>query len=144
MRYFGSKLDLFRSVLRESSSARVDELLAGPQETLGLRLAENQVATWLTPELIYPPVAALRSLDVQDAKSLLYTEIDRRFTDPLTAVLPGPNPEVRAKVMVSQMLSLGLFALGALFDPDGQPPSTDDIDEITRLFGAALQACISA
>ncbi|WP_319458274.1 TetR/AcrR family transcriptional regulator [Mycobacterium sp. RTGN3] len=145
VRYFGSKVELFRAVLRESSPSRVgDDVLAGPTETLGLRLAKFQVETWLTPELVAAPIAALRSLDVGDARSVLSTEIDRRFTEPLTAVLSGPNPQVRAKVMVSQMIAIGLFAFGLLLDPDGPKPSAEEIDEITRMFGAALQASITA
>jgi len=143
VRYFGSKHDLFRAIIRGSSTNRVDNDLSGPLDTLGYRLAESAVARWLTPELVFPPIAALRSLDLEDAKSLLSTEIERRFTDPLAAVLPGPNPQVRAKVIVSQILGFGLFALGTLFEPEGGLAGAEDIEEITRVFGAALQACIT-
>lgn len=143
VRYFGSKHDLFRAIMHESSTDRVDELLTGPLDTLGRRLADSMVASWLTPELIFPPIAALRSLDLEDAKSLFYTEVDSRFTDPLAAVLPGPHPHVRARVIVSQILAFGLFALEAIFEPEVGPASVENIDEIARLFGAAIQVCIT-
>lgn len=144
VRYFGSKHDLFRAIVRGTPANRADDVLAGPLDTLGHRLAESTVARWLTPERVFPPIAALRSLDLEDAKSLLSTEIESRFTGPLAAVLPGPDAKVRAKVIGSQILALGLFALGTLFEPEGGSAGAEEIDEITRLFGAAIQACITS
>lgn len=144
VRYFGSKHELFQAIVRDSSPVRVDEVLIGPLDTLGRRLAESVVANWLTPELILSPIAALRSLDLEDAKVLLSTELECRFTSPLAAVLPGPNPHVRAKVIVAQMLAMLAFVLGALFEPDGGLAGDENLEEITRLHGLAFQACIDS
>lgn len=143
VRYFGSKHDLFRAVVSDSSPARVDEVLVGTLDTLGHRLAGYTVGGWLNPEEVLAPIAALRSLDVEDAKSLLSSTLESRFTNPLAAVLPGPSPQVRAKVIVSLMLAQLMFALGALFEPEGGLAGADNIDEITRLYGLAIQACIT-
>ncbi|MFC5994349.1 TetR family transcriptional regulator [Pseudonocardia hispaniensis] len=146
VRYFGSKHNLFREVARIEGGPDIDAAdLAGPLETLGARLARQIVAYWLDPGISFPAIALVRSLDVEEAKTLFVEEVNRRLVDPLAATLPGPDAWLRARLVAAQAIGFGLFAFGTLLEPDTRLPAAPEVEaeEIVRLLGAALQACIT-
>ncbi|GEL18138.1 TetR/AcrR family transcriptional regulator [Pseudonocardia asaccharolytica] len=146
VRYFGSKHNLFREVAKIEGGPDIDAAdLAGPLETLGPRLARQLVAYWLDPDISFPAIALVRSLDVEEAKTLFVEEVNRRLIDPLVATLPGPGAWLRARLVAAQAVGFGLFAFGTLLEPDTRLPAASDIEveDIVTLFGAALQACIT-
>ncbi|NMH97355.1 TetR/AcrR family transcriptional regulator [Pseudonocardia acidicola] len=144
VRYFGSKRDLFREVAQAEPDPTIDTAdLEGPLETLGRRLARLLVTYWLDPNVRFPAIALVRSLDVEEAKSLFAEEMNRRLVDPLAAVLPGSDARLRARLIAAQVVGAGLFALGVLLEPDAGPPAADEVEDIVALMGASLQAFIT-
>lgn len=145
LRYFGSKEALFREVAEDEHGTTIDAAdLGGPPETLGARLAEVMVGYWTSPEHDFPAIALIRSLDYEEAKSIFAREYSRRLIEPLAKVLPGPDAELRARLISAQIMGQGMFCLGALLDPDTPPPGDAELTRMTTLFGKALQACIDA
>ncbi len=71
------------------------------------------------------------------------TEIERRIIRPVTAALPGPDAELRARLISAQFMGLGLFAFGRLLDPDAPPPPPETVERAVELFGAAVQAVVT-
>lgn len=145
IRYFGSKEALFREVATDEGGPTIDRAdLHGPMHTLGHRLAEVLVAYWLDRATNFPSIALVRSLDFEEAKTLFASEFTRRLLAPLTEALPGPDAELRARLIASQVMGIGLFGLGMLIEPDAPTPDTTELDRLIALFGAALQATIDS
>jgi AcrR family transcriptional regulator len=145
IRYFGSKEALFREVATDEGGPTIDRAdLDGPRETLGHRLAQLLVAYWLDRATNFPSVALVRSLDFEEAKTLFASEFARRLLAPLTEALPGPDSELRARMIASQAMGVGLFGLGVLIEPDVPTPDAAELDRLVALFGAALQATVDS
>lgn len=145
VRYVGSKEALFREVAMDESRLAIERAdLEGPLESLGHRLATVLLAYWLDRTANFPAIALLRSLDFEEAKSLFEAEFSRRLLNPLAEVLPGPDPALRAKMIASQAMGIGLFGLGVLLDPDAPAPDTAELERLVTMFGAAIQACITS
>jgi AcrR family transcriptional regulator len=145
LRYFGSKEALFREVARdERNPPHVTADLRGPLSSLGERLARTMTHYWLSADFHYPAIALIRSLDFEESKALFNGELARRLTDPLCAVLPGPDPQLRAQVISSQLMGIGMFGLGILTDPDTPPPAPEEIERMVQLLGRAVQAIIDS
>jgi AcrR family transcriptional regulator len=143
IRYFGSKEALFREVATDEGGPTIDRAdLDGPRETLGHRLAVLLVAYWLDRARNFPSVALVRSLDFEEAKALFVSEFARRLLTPLSEALPGPDAALRARLVASQFMGIGLFGLGVLIEPDVSTPDEAQLDRMVGLFGAALQATI--
>lgn len=144
-RYFGSKEALFREVARDEGGPTIDRAdLDGPLDSLGHRIAAILVTYWLDRTTNFPSIALVRSLDFEEAKSLFAAEFARRLVTPLTEVLPGPDPNLRARLIASQAMGVGLFGLGVLLDPDVAAPGDAELRRLLALFGAALQASITS
>ncbi|MDT7692266.1 MAG: hypothetical protein QOI75_1633 [Pseudonocardiales bacterium] len=144
VRYFGSKESLFREVATDEGGPTIDKAdLDGPLDSLGIRLAAMLVPYWLDRTFHFPAIALVRSLDFEEAKVLFAAEFTRRLLEPLAQVLPGPDAQLRAKLIAAQVMGVGLFGLGVLIEPDVAPPSAAELDRLIALFGSALQASIS-
>jgi hypothetical protein len=65
------------------------------------------------------------------------------LVNPLAEVLPGPDPTLRARLVASQAMGVGLFGLGVLLDPDVPAPADTEVRRLVALFGAALQSIIT-
>ncbi|SFL29928.1 TetR/AcrR family transcriptional regulator [Geodermatophilus ruber] len=142
--YFDSKLDLFRAVAQAEDGPTIRMAdLDGPVETMGLRLARLLATYWLNLDYSFPAIALVRSLDLEEARQLFAAEIDRRITDPLAAVLHGPDAQLRARLIAAQIMGFGLFAFGTLIDPDAPSPNPDALARTVDVFATALQACIT-
>ena len=145
IRYFGSKEALFRAVATDEGGPTIDRAdLDGPRETLGHRLAELLVTYWLDRTTNFPSIALVRSLDFEEAKTLFLSEFTRRLLTPLTEVLPGPDAELRARLIAGQFMGIGLFGLGVLIEPDVSTPDAAQLDRLVALLGAALQATVDS
>lgn len=145
LRYFGSKEALFREVAEHEGGPTIEMAdLDGPLETLGERLAAVMVPYWVAPEFHFPSIALVRSLDYAEAKTIFTREYARRLIEPLAKVLPGPEAELRARLISSQIMGFGMFGLGVLIEPDSPPPSEPQLTRMVALFGAILQASIDA
>ena len=143
IRYFGSKEALIREVATDEGGPTIDRAdLDGPLDSLGGRIATLLVAYWLDRTTNFPSIALVRSLDFEEAKTLFVDEFARRLVTPLADVLPGPDPDLRARLIASQVMGVGLFGLGVLLDPDVAAPGEAELRRLVALFGAALQATI--
>ncbi|HZZ52002.1 MAG TPA: TetR family transcriptional regulator [Pseudonocardia sp.] len=144
IRYFGSKEALFREVAMDEAGPTIASAdLDGPLDTLGRRMAQLCVRYWLDRTANFPSIALIRSLDFEEAKGLFITEFARRLIRPLTETLPGPDAEIRAKLISAQFMGVGLFGLGLLTDPDAVPPGETERERLIELLAAALQISIS-
>lgn len=144
IRYFGSKQALFREVAQDEGGPTIlTAELDGPLETLGQRLAAVVISYWLDPGVQFPSIALVRALEFDEAKNLFTTELARRIIEPISAILPGPDAELRARLIASQIMGFGMFDLGVLVEPDVAPPTDSEIERLIILFGAALQASIT-
>jgi AcrR family transcriptional regulator len=144
IRYFGSKDALFREVAMDEAGPTIRSAdLAGPLDTLGRRMAELCLRYWLDNTANFPSIALIRSLDFEEAKGLFIAEFARRLLRPLTEALPGPDAEIRAKLISAQFMGVGLFALGLLTDPDASVPDATEQERMIELLAGTLQAGIS-
>jgi AcrR family transcriptional regulator len=144
IRYFGSKEALFREVAMDEAGQTVESAdLTGPLDSLGRRMAEMCVRYWLDRTANFPSIALIRSLDFEEAKGLFIAEFARRLIRPLTEALPGPDAELRAKLISAQFMGVGLFGLGLLTDPDSPPPSENECERLVELLAATLQTSIN-
>jgi AcrR family transcriptional regulator len=135
VRYFGSKLALFEVVAGE----RQQPALAGPDLT---EAARSLLRFWQSPEACAPAVALLRSLDLDDG-ALFHKEALRRMYEPWSEILEGDDIDVRARLIGSIGMGIGLFALGALVEIGPRRLSAEEIDGITPYLTALLQVCVT-
>jgi AcrR family transcriptional regulator len=135
VRYFGTKIALFEAV----ASERQQPALASPDLT---EAARSLLRFWQSPVASAPAVALLRSLDLDDG-ALFHKEALRRVHEPWSEVLEGPDVDLRARLIGSIGMGIGLFALGALVDIGPRPLTADEIERITPYLAALLEVCVT-
>lgn len=144
VRYFGTKEALFREVaMSETEPPLFSADLKGPLESLGYRLAKLVVSSWLDSSIANAAAAMIRSLDFEEAKSLFAAEWERRLIAPLAEVLQGADADMKARLIGSQIMGVGLFGLNVLVDLNESPGDDPmQIERLISLLGAAIQAVI--
>lgn len=113
-RYFGSKLGLFRAVIRDETDYR--ELYDVPIQQLGQRLADfvlqGRLATLRGAPLTVEPERMLlfiRSVGCAEALPVLREALTAKLTAPLVSVLPGPFAEEKAALISSHLFGFILI-----------------------------------
>jgi AcrR family transcriptional regulator len=135
IRWFGSKEELFLRVLTLTEKPVPD--LSGPRETLGERL----VAFALAPgqrDVRRDLTALVRASDSSSVRSRLRQITRTLFVERLVERLDGPNAELRAHLIASQLGGL----LQSWDVAEDQSVAAASRDRIVSLYGAALQALI--
>ncbi|ROS31343.1 TetR family transcriptional regulator [Cellulomonas sp. PhB150] len=135
IRWFGSKEELFLRVLSLTEKPVPD--LSGPIETLGERL----VAFALAPgqrDVRRDLTALVRASDSSSVRSRLRQITRTLFVERLVEHLDGPNAELRAHLIASQLGGL----LQSWDVAEDQNVAAASRDRIVALYGSALQTLI--
>jgi AcrR family transcriptional regulator len=106
--YFGSKSGLFVESLRlpVNPADAIEFVLAEGTDGLGERLVTRFLAVWDNPTTGEPIISVLRS--AASRPELLREFVERQIVPRLGAALEGPDAELRATAIASQMLGLAL------------------------------------
>jgi AcrR family transcriptional regulator len=136
--YFGSKSGLFVESLRlpVSPADAIDALLAEGRADFGVRLVTRFLEVWDNPVSGEPVIAVLRSATSQP--ELMREFIQRQIVPRLAGVIEGPQAELRATAVASQMLGLALARYVLRLEPIASAPP----EEIVGLIGPTVQRYI--
>jgi AcrR family transcriptional regulator len=106
--YFGSKSGLFVESLRlpVNPADAIASVLAEGTDGLGERLVTRFLAVWDNPTTGEPIISVLRS--AASRPELLREFVERQIVPRLGAALEGPDAQLRATAIASQMLGLAL------------------------------------
>jgi len=138
-RYFGTKDGLFAEAVTEAHGRRLPEVLDGPPEDLGRRLAEYVLAPEKGVGGADPLLALVRSTPHPVATELLRRGVDEGLVAPIAARLAGPDARVRARLVAATMLGLAVgrgIARSDELDPQAHP-------ELVAGAAAALQRLVT-
>jgi AcrR family transcriptional regulator len=133
--YFGSKSGLFVESLRlpVNPGDAIDALLAEGAHDLGARLVKRFLDVWDNPVTGTPIISVLRSTSSQP--ELLREFIEQAIVPRLAAAIAGPDAELRANAVATQMLGLAFARYVLRLEPLASAPP----DAIVTLLGPTLQ-----
>jgi AcrR family transcriptional regulator len=138
--YFGSKSGLFVASLRlpVDPAQAIESVLAEGTDDLGRRLVTRFLEVWDDPASGAPVIRVLRS--AASRPELLREFVERQIVPRLAAALEGPDAELRASALASQMLGLAMarYVLGV------EPLASADPARLAALVGPALQRYVEA
>jgi AcrR family transcriptional regulator len=133
--YFGSKSGLFVESLRlpVNPGDAIDALLAEGTEDLGARLVTRFLEVWDNPATGEPIIGVLRSASSQP--QLMRGFIESQIVPRIAGAIEGPDAELRATAVGSQMLGLALARYVLRVEPLASAPP----EAIVALIGPTLQ-----
>lgn len=135
--HFGTKEQLFAASLElPYDPVEVARALAADGfEDFGERLVRTVVPLWDGAPGRRPFLAALRSVSDDAAGRAVRDFLVRDLLDRIAAVLPGPDPALRATLIGSQLTGLILvrYALGV------EPLASADLDALAAAYGPTFQ-----
>lgn len=132
-RYFGSKEDLFREVV----AGGAQELLAGPAKELPARMLRQLLSKEVDAEArVF--AALLRSAGQEEASAVLRREVGEGYVAALRELTDGPDPELRAALVLSWLMGLGLAR--AIFHSDQLTAADPEV--IERYFRQGVAALL--
>ncbi|MFW6773309.1 TetR family transcriptional regulator [Nocardioides sp. CPCC 205120] len=136
--YFGTKADLFASVLRAPVRPDRDahEILDGPVDSIGWRLVRHVLTVWDDGETRSDGVQLLRAaLSDGATSSMVASFLHAELLEPVAATLEAGDAELRVSLVSSQVLGLLLgryvLALPALRDAT--------VDDLVARVGPTIQ-----
>ncbi|WP_197029081.1 TetR/AcrR family transcriptional regulator [Blastococcus sp. URHD0036] len=135
IRHFGSKEALFLQTMTVDEAFR--GLAEGPLEDLG-RLILERLLTVRGGAAISTYAALIGAIDRPEVRSYLEASADRHVVAPLAERLTGPDRELRARLVATQVN-------GLLFDLRGRPDTGlagRPTAEVLAVYARALQALI--
>ena len=142
LHHFPSKQNLLASTLRlPVDPPQLLDALAGCEPGQeGKSLLGLVLATWEAPEVRLRLTALLRiGLSHQDAAEALRNLFQQQLITPLAELIGGPDAELRAALVASQMAGLALLRLIIGIEQ----VANADIESLTEIVGANLQNYIS-
>lgn len=131
-RYFGSKEELFREVVAGSSR----ELLAGPAKDIPVRMLRQLLDKEVDAEA-RAFAALLRSAGHDEAAAFLRREVGDRYLSALSGLTEGPDAELRAALVLSWLMGIGL-ARSVLQSDQFAAADPEVVERYVRLGVAAL------
>jgi AcrR family transcriptional regulator len=136
--YFGTKDDLFLAAMHMPLDPRavLAGVLQGGLHDAAQRLLRTFLSVWDDPGARQPLVALVRgSLAAESPTSLLQEGMLRMVLQPLSDALPGPDAELRAHLVATQMIGLivGRYVLAL------EPLVAMSQDEVVASVGPTLQ-----
>jgi AcrR family transcriptional regulator len=136
--YFGSKSGLFVESLRlpVNPARAIEAVVAKGTDELGERLVTRFLHVWDDPVSGEPIISVLRS--AASRPELLREFIERQIVPRLASALEGPDAELRASALASQMLGLAM----ARYVLRVEPFATAEPDRLVALIGPTLQRYI--
>ena len=137
IRHFGSKEQLFLETV--AFQGLFTDVLAGPLDGLGARLVAA-VASGRDGELFAPYRVLMRATDSERVRLRLLEAMEAMFVAPLAPRLPGPQPDLRARLVAAQVSGL-LDLLVILEEPQvlATPPA-----DLAAAYGRAIQTLVDA
>jgi AcrR family transcriptional regulator len=142
LHHFPSKQDLLASTLRlPVDPPQLLDTLAGCEPGQeGKSLLGLVLATWEAPEVRLRLTALLRiGLSHQDAAEALRNLFQQQLITPLAKLIGGPDAELRAALVASQMSGLALLRLILGIEQ----VANANTESLTEIVGANLQNYIS-
>ncbi|KQX77542.1 MULTISPECIES: TetR family transcriptional regulator [Streptomyces] len=136
--YFGTKDEVFAAAIEVSFEPAlvVPDILAGPVESMGERLARTFIGVWEDPATRAPLLAILRSaLTHEAAAKVLRGFVLRRLLERIAADLDVPDPTFRAEMAASHMIGIAIlrYVLRA------EPLASADPEKIIAMAAPTLQ-----
>jgi AcrR family transcriptional regulator len=136
--YFGSKSGLFVESLRlpVNPTDAIDSLLVDGTDDLGVRLVTRFLEVWDNPVSGEPLISVLRSASSQP--ELMRDYVQRRIVPLLAGAIGGPQAELRATAVASQMVGLAVARYVLRIEPLASAPQ----EEVVALIGPTVQRYI--
>ena len=133
--YFGSKSGLFVESLQlpVNPGDAIDALLAEGTDDLAARLVTRFLQVWDNPVTGGPIISVLRSASSQP--ELMREFLERQIVRRLSRAIDGPDSELRANVVATQMLGLAFARYVLRVEPLASAPP----EAIVNLVAPALQ-----
>lgn len=142
MHFFGSKTELFVAAIEWpfDPAEEVPRVIGDDPAGAGRRLVELFISTWDAEEKRNTIVALLRAAMNQDAAARQLREfIELEILDPLLAALGSDKLELRANLVASQLLGLGITRYVLAFEPiAGLDP-----EAVVELLAPSVQASLT-
>jgi AcrR family transcriptional regulator len=143
MHFFGSNTDLFVAAVNWpfDPAVEVPRVLDGDPEAIGRRLVELFVSTWDAEDKRNPIVALLRAaMNQEPAARQLRDFIELEILAPLLAALgPDRAEQLRANLVASQLLGLGIVRYVLAFEPI----ASLDAGAVVDLVAPSVQASLT-
>jgi AcrR family transcriptional regulator len=120
MHFFGSKTELFVAAVRWpfDPAEEIPKVIGAGPDGAGKRLVELFVRTWDAEDKRNPIVALLRAAMNQEAPARQLRDfVALELLAPLLAALGAEEPELRANLLASQLLGLGIARYVLAFEP---------------------------
>ncbi|MFF7180291.1 TetR family transcriptional regulator [Streptomyces sp. NPDC008121] len=136
--YFGTKDELFAAAVEISFEPAlvVPQVLGGPLDGIGERLARYFIGVWENPATRAPLLAIIRSaLTHEAAAKVLRGFVLRRLLERVAADLEVPDPKFRAELAASHMIGIAILR----YVIQVEPLASADPEEIVALVAPTLQ-----
>lgn len=136
--YFGTKDEVFAAAIEVSfePALLIPELLGGPLDSLGERLARYFIGIWENPVSRAPLLAILRSaLTHEVAAKVLRGFVLRRLLERIAADLDVPDPTFRAELAASHMIGIAILR----YVIQAEPLASADPERIIAMVAPTLQ-----
>ncbi|HEY4021778.1 MAG TPA: TetR family transcriptional regulator [Pseudonocardiaceae bacterium] len=135
-RYFGSKDGLFDATMTNSSRQLINET---PPELLLLRTMQRMFAPDAPTADASPFYAVRRSAAHKGAKSMVRDEAGSEFAAVLASLTDAPNAELRADLVLSWILGIGLLRYVLVKEPIAHADTDELIDCVLKAASALLE-----
>ncbi|MDQ0795726.1 TetR family transcriptional regulator [Streptomyces sp. B1I3] len=136
--YFGTKDEVFAAAIEVSFEPAlvIPEILGGPPDGMGERLARFFIGVWENPVSRAPLLAILRSaLTHEAAAAVLRGFVLRRLLERIAAELHVPDPTFRAEVAASHMIGIAVLR----YVIQAEPLASADPEKIIDMVAPTLQ-----
>ncbi|MFG1667697.1 TetR/AcrR family transcriptional regulator [Streptomyces sp. Y7] len=143
VRYFGSKLGLFKAVVGDNAGSCPVVPTDKPHGDLAELVARDTVSYWDDENSRWTAMAVVRSLEVPETAALFREEIQSRIIGPGNSVIAGgEDAEIRLRLLAGVIMGAGLIGLGALLEPDRPKLSHDEFECVVRCLTAMIAPAI--
>ncbi|MFD5874193.1 MULTISPECIES: TetR family transcriptional regulator [unclassified Streptomyces] len=136
--YFGTKDDVFAAAVEVSFEPALvlPEILDGPVDDMGERLARYFIGVWENPVSRAPLLAIVRSaLTHEAAAKVLRGFVLRRLLERIAAELDVPEPTFRAELAASHMIGIAILR----YVIQAEPLASADPEKIIAMVAPTLQ-----
>ncbi|MFE3518294.1 TetR family transcriptional regulator [Streptomyces sp. NPDC059166] len=136
--YFGTKDEVFGAAIEVSfePALALPEILDGPEEDMGERLARVFIGVWENPASRAPLLAILRSaLTHEAAAKVLRGFVLSRLLERVAAELDVPDPTFRAELAASHMIGIAVLR----YVVQAEPLASADPEKIVAMVAPTLQ-----
>ncbi|MCX5398788.1 TetR family transcriptional regulator [Streptomyces sp. NBC_00102] len=136
--YFGTKDEVFAAAVELSFEPAlvIPQILGGPVEGVGERMARYFISVWENPVSRAPLLAIVRSaLTHEAAAEVLRTFVLGRLLERIAAELHVPDPTFRAEVAASHMIGIAMLR----YVVRTEPLASADPERIVALVAPSIQ-----